>query len=262
MTSLTSRHMPQSKSPQDAFGAQLGKHLNTKISRAAVLALAVAMTGTLIGGSAGTAIAASKATRISIAEAQHKRTSLAPVPSTEAAPSSSPLHVLNGYVSYSQDGYRIDAPASVLAEVPQAELDKLKAYIDAVNSDIKSGKLVMSADGVAESAPSEAPAGNALAVEQEAAHSRGHGYIKSHWYGVEVGLDSWLTNKVEGGTWTASGAGGLAAALGGGRTAGIVAAALATAAGAIQMCQHKDGWTILYWLGAITPVGFVCNPFG
>jgi hypothetical protein len=161
--------------------------LNTKISRATVLALAVVMTGALIGGSAGTAIAASKTARIT-AEADHKTASLAPVPSSEAAPSSSPLHVLNGYASYSQDGYRIDAPASVLAEVPQADLDKFNAYIDAVNSDIKSGNLVMSADGVAETAPSEAPARNALAVEQAAAQSKRHGYIKTHWYGIEVGL--------------------------------------------------------------------------
>ncbi|MFE5039434.1 hypothetical protein [Streptomyces sp. NPDC056683] len=262
MTSLTSRHRPQLKSSKGAFSRQLGIHLNTKVSRAAVLAMAVAMTGALIGGSASAAIAASKATRITTAETRHKRTSLTPVASTDAAPSSSPLHALNGYVSYSQDGYRIDAPASVLAEVPQADLDKLDAYIDAVNSDIKSGNLVMSAEGVAESAPSEAPARNASAVEQAAAQSKGHGYIKSHWYGVEVGLDSWLTNKVEGGAWTGAGLATLASLLGGGRTASLVAAALGTAAGAIQVCQHKDGWTILYWLGSIVPTAFVCNPFG
>ncbi|WP_311697877.1 hypothetical protein [Streptomyces gibsoniae] len=234
--------------------------MKTKISRATVLVLAVAMSGTLIGGSVGTAFAASKVTQVT-AEAQPGRTALTPVPSAEYAPSSSPLHALNGYVSYSQDGYRIDAPASVLADIPQADLEKLNAYIGAVNSDIKSGKLVMSAEGVAETASSEAPARQTLAVAQKAASKR-HGYIKTHWYGVEVGLDSWLTNKVEGGTWVASGAGGLATLMGGGTTAGIVAAALATAAGAIQVCQHKDGWTILYWVGPIGAGGFVCNPFG
>lgn len=220
------------------------------------------MTGALIGGSAGTAIAASKATHFTAAAVQQKQTRLTPVPSSEAAPDSSPLHVLNGYVTYSQDGYRIDAPASVLAKVPQADLDRLNAYIDAVNSDIKSGKLVMSDEGVATTAPSEVSAGNAAAVSGIAAHPKGHGYIKTHWYGVEVGLDSWLTNKVEGGAWTGSGSATLASLLGGGRTAAVVAAALGIAAGAIQVCQHKDGWTILYWIGPIGPGGFVCNPFG
>jgi hypothetical protein len=171
------------------------------------------------------------------------------------------LHVLNGYVTFSQDGYRIDAPASVLSKVPQGDLDKLNAYINAVNDDIKSGKLVMSDEGVATTAPSMAPAGNAVADAGVAARAR-HGYIKSHWYGIEVGLDSWLTNKVEGGAWTGSGVATLASLLGGGRTAGVVAAALGIAAGAIQVCQHKDGWTILYWVGPIGPGGFVCNPFG
>ncbi|MFF4802726.1 hypothetical protein ACFY1U_30665 [Streptomyces sp. NPDC001351] len=260
MTSLTNRHEYGRNRRKAQFGAKLGRHLKTKISRATVLALAVAMTGTLIGGSAGTAIAASKITRVT-ARADHQTASLAPVPSSEVAPASSPLHVLNGYVSYSEAGYQIDAPASVLAEVPKDDLDKFNAYIDAVNSDIKSGNLVMSGDGVAESAPSEALARKALAVEQAAAH-RGHGYIKTHWYGIEVGLDSWLTNKVEGGAWTGAGIATLASYLGGGKTAGIVAAALGIAAGAIQVCQHKDGWTILYFLGPVGPTGFVCNPFG
>ncbi|TQF02847.1 hypothetical protein E6W39_11985 [Kitasatospora acidiphila] len=92
---------------------------------------------------------------------------------------------------------------------------------------------------------------------------RGHdGYIKTHWYGIEVGLDSWLTNKVEGGFWVGAGVAGLAAALGGGPYAAAVAAALGIIAGGIQVCQHRDGWTIIYWLGSIGAGGFVCNPFG
>ncbi|AGS68931.1 hypothetical protein HGI09_49380 [Streptomyces collinus] len=239
----------------------MGEVLNIRISRAAILAMAITMTGALIGGSAGTAAAATNATHFATAAAQYQQTSLTPVPSAEAAPSSSPLHVLNGYVTYSQEGYRIDAPASVLANVPQADLDKLNAYIDAVSDDIKSGKLVMSDEGVATTAPSEGPVGITGSVAGVAAHPK-YGYIKTHWYGIEVGLDSWLTNKVEGGAWTGSGAATLASLLGGGRTAGIVAAALGIAAGAIQVCQHKDGWTILYWVGTIGPGTFVCNPFG
>ncbi|MBD0689010.1 hypothetical protein [Streptomyces sp. CBMA123] len=89
-----------------------------------------------------------------------------------------------------------------------------------------------------------------------------HGYIKTHWYGVEVGLDSWLTNKVEGGFWTGAGISGLVAALGGGPYAGAVAAALGVIAGGIQVCQHQNGWTYIYWVGGIGAGGFVCNPFG
>ncbi|MBD0690869.1 hypothetical protein BG452_32650 [Streptomyces sp. CBMA123] len=182
----------------------------------------------------------------------------------ELAPSSSPLHVLNGYVTFSASGYSLDAPASVLKQVPQAQLEQLRSYLAQVNGNIKSGKLEMSPDGVA--VPTDALLDQ---VRQSTGHPvphstwRGHdGYIKSHWYGIEVGLDSWLTNKVEGGFWVGAGVAGLVAALGGGPYAGAVAAALGVIAGGIQVCQHRDGWTIIYWLGTIGAGGFVCNPFG
>ncbi|MFI9649690.1 hypothetical protein ACIHAA_25785 [Streptomyces sp. NPDC052040] len=137
------------------------------------------------------------------------------------------MSVLNGYVSYSREGCRIDVPASALTKVPQAEVDKLNTYIDAVNDDIRSGTLVMSGDGVAVTASSEEHVPSAFAADEPAVQSAT-----------------------------------LASLLGGGHVAAVVAAALGTAAGAIQVCQHKDGWTILYWLGSIAPYAFVCNPFG
>ncbi|MEU8517918.1 hypothetical protein AB0C76_41135 [Kitasatospora sp. NPDC048722] len=189
------------------------------------------------------------------------------LPSGELAPASSPLHVLNGYVTFSTSGYAIDAPASVLKQVPAAQLAQLRSYVADVNANIKSGKLAMSPEGVAvptdaltdEAGPSTGGTGH---PSPNATWRGRHGYIKTHWYGVEVGLDSWLTNKVEGGFWTGAGISGLVAALGGGPYAGAVAAALGVIAGGIQVCQHQNGWTYIYWVGTIGAGGFVCNPFG
>lgn len=237
--------------------------MNTKLSRVAVLAATIAMTGAIIGGTSGTAAAAPKGLRSAATQTQQSQLAATPVPSAESVPATSPLHALNGHVSFSKDGYSLDAPASILAQVPTADLDNFKTYLAQVNSAVKSGKLVMSADGVATPAgSSSSPRVSANAVEGRAAAATSHGYIKSHWYGLEVGLDSWLTNKVEGGAWTGAGLGGLAVLLGDGPYAGAVAGALAIAAGEIQVCQHQDGWTIIYWLGAISPTAFVCNPFG
>jgi hypothetical protein len=185
-----------------------------------------------------------------------------PIPSQELAPASSPLHVLNSYVSFSEDGYTLNAPASVLEEIPSDLLGQLRDYIAQVNGNIKSGSLAMSPEGVA--LPTAAVLSRAAAMSGHAIpfNTGRHGYIKAHWYGIEVGLDAWLTNKVEGAAWTGSGVSALAALLGGGPYAAPVSGALAVAAGGIQVCQHQDGWTILYWLGAIAPWAYACNPFG
>lgn len=189
------------------------------------------------------------------------------LPAGELAPQSSPLHVLNDYVTFSKSGYSIDAPASVLKKVPAAQLEQLQSFMAQVNANIKSGKLEMSPDGVA--VPSD---GLLESVGQSTGGGqhpipmttwRGHdGYIKTHWYGIEVGLDSWLTNKVEGGFWVGAGVAGLAAALGGGHYAAAVAAALGVIAGGIQVCQHRDGWTIIYWLGTIGAGASSATPSG
>lgn len=189
------------------------------------------------------------------------------LPSGEVAPQSSPLHVLNGYVTFSNSGYSIDAPASVLKQVPATQLAQLRSYVADVNANIRSGKLAMSPEGVA--VPTNVLTDEIGQSTGQTGHPspnatwRGrHGYIKTHWYGVEVGLDSWLTNKVEGGFWTGAGISGLVAALGGGPYAAAVAAALGVIAGGIQVCQHQNGWTYIYWVGGIGAGGFVCNPFG
>ncbi|WP_329123145.1 hypothetical protein [Streptomyces sp. NBC_01465] len=175
------------------------------------------------------------------------------IPPGELAPESSPLHVLNPYVTYSGRGFTIDAPRAVLAQVSKPMLRQLLGYVAQLNDHIRAGHLTMTPAGFATSG---AAAGR-LAADGP------HGYIKSHWYGIEVGLDAWLTNKVEGAAWTGSGVSTLAALLGGGPYAGAVAAALAILAGSVQVCQHQNGWTYLYWVGVPVGVGgVVCNPFG
>jgi hypothetical protein len=239
-----------------------GGKLNIKLARIGALVSAIAITGAIIGGSVDTAVAAPRASSSSVTQEQTSDAPTAPIPVKEFTPAASPLHALNGYVYFSKDGFILKAPKTVLSQVPRANLRSLESYLTHVNSDIKSGKLTMTASGVAIPVTSASRAAGVHADQVTAFASARHGYIKAHWYGIEVGLDSWLTNKVEGGTWTASGASGLAALLGGGQYAGAVAAALAVAAGEIQVCQHRDGWTIIYWLGTISPTAFACNPFG
>lgn len=90
-----------------------------------------------------------------------------------------------------------------------------------------------------------------------------HGYIKAHWYGLEIKLDSYLVGKVIGGTTTAAGiatAIGLATAVTGvGGVAGsVVAAALSLASGMISLCQDESGSVTYY----VTTFGWHgCNPF-
>lgn len=162
----------------------------------------------------------------------------------------SAISPLAAYVTFSSTGYRLNAPESVLQQVPQDQLKAVQSYLADVNAHIAKGDLVMRPDGTATQAG-------------QLRTTSSHGYITVHWWGIEVGLDPWLTNKVEGGAWVGAGVSALAALLGGGPYAGAVAAVLTVAAGAIQVCTHQDGWTYLYWIGALPPAGsFVCNPFG
>ncbi|WP_280726265.1 hypothetical protein [Kitasatospora sp. MAA4] len=242
--------------------------MKSVVRRASLGAVALAAATSMLLTISPAASAATNSQQVQVgAAALHGSGAGDPLPASELAPQSSPLHVLNGYVTFSKSGYAIDAPASVLNKVPAAQLEQLQSFLAQVNGNIKSGKLEMSADGVA--VPTDAllesvgqSTGGGLHPIPMGTWRSHDGYIKTHWYGIEVGLDSWLTNKVEGGFWVGAGVAGLAAALGGGPYAGAAAAALGIIAGGIQVCQHRDGWTIIYWLGTIGAGGFVCNPFG
>ncbi|TXR51548.1 hypothetical protein [Quadrisphaera setariae] len=174
------------------------------------------------------------------------------IPKAERLPSSSPLSALNNYIEFSSTGYRITAPQSVLAKVPSLDLATLQKNIAATNAGISQQKQVMTSSAVAVDAPP--------LFESKVTTSGRHGYIKSHWYGYEIHLDAYLANKVIGGLWTGSGGAALiAVALGGGPAAGTVSVALATGAGAVQLCQASDNSVTIYLVtrGVYT---LLCNP--
>ena len=91
-----------------------------------------------------------------------------------------------------------------------------------------------------------------------------HGYIRAHWWGLEVHVDSWLAGKIQNGTATAS---AIAAGIGlassetavGGIAGGVVAAVLAASAGVQGLCRDEKGEATYYAPIAPQPT-IVCNP--
>ena len=91
-----------------------------------------------------------------------------------------------------------------------------------------------------------------------------HGYIKAHWWGLEIHVDNWLAGKIQNGTATGS---AIAAGVGlassetgvGGIAGGIVSAALAASAGVQGLCRDEKGEATYY--APISPTQtIVCNP--
>ncbi|SFE14635.1 hypothetical protein SAMN04487819_108173 [Actinopolyspora alba] len=154
--------------------------------------------------------------------------------------------VLDPYVIHGGQGAVLDAPEKVLTDIPEEQLHELRTALAKFNT--------------AEHQPSP---------EEARTVARGvwrgeHGYIKHHWYGWELGMDSYLCNKVTGGLITA---GGVATAVGAGTSgpaAGIIAGAFSILIGMVIACEHDNGWSYIYLIGAppFTPGGVVCNPFG
>jgi hypothetical protein len=165
------------------------------------------------------------------------------------------LAPLSPYVTISKGGYGLHAPQNVLRRVDPSALAALRAYQSSVKKYFRSGQLSMSADGVGVVASS----GERI-TPMKTWHGS-HGFIETHWYGIEVGLDAYLVSKVSSGAFLGSGIAGLAALLGGGPYAGAIAAVLAILGAEVQFCQHSSGWSYLYWLGSIVPGAFICNPF-
>lgn len=91
-----------------------------------------------------------------------------------------------------------------------------------------------------------------------------HGYVKAHWWGLEIHVDNWLASKIQNGTATGS---AIAAGVGlassetgvGGVAGGIVSAALAASAGVQGLCRDDKGEATYYAPISPTPT-IVCNP--
>lgn len=78
-----------------------------------------------------------------------------------------------------------------------------------------------------------------------------HGYIKAHWWGLEIHVDNWLAGKIQNGTATSS---AIAAGVGpassetgvDGVAGGIVSAVLAASAGVQSLCRDDKGEATYY----------------
>jgi hypothetical protein len=104
--------------------------------------------------------------------------------------------------------------------------------VDVLNEMVRKGQL-RTTPGLGVSEPGQGP-------------SLMHNAINVRWWGVEVHLDAYWTNKLLGAMWAGAGVATLisilTAALGGsGLIAGIVAAILAIGAGVIQFCSNSNG---------------------
>ena len=153
---------------------------------------------------------------------------------------------LKPYVHATAAGYVMDAPAAVLAKVDPAALASLKAYHSQVAKSAADGSVVL-ANGEFKQASTSL-----------AARPSVHAYYIAHWYALEVGLDSFLRNKISAGLLSASAIG---AYFGGpiGVTIGLV---LSVYTGLVNFCMHADGWSILFYPGGNVTAFPVCNPFG
>lgn len=155
---------------------------------------------------------------------------------------------LDAYVKESDSGISLEAPADILAGLPEEHVNELRVLIAKKN------------EGAWES--SEAEGAQDVTI---AATWRGeHGYLKSHWYGWELGMDGYLAGKVLAGVF---GVAAVCTAIGVSTkhpAAGVIAAAFGLLGAMIMACKHKDGWTYIYLLGMppFTPSTVVCNPFG
>jgi hypothetical protein len=191
------------------------------------LVTGAALSAVVIAGTVTTASAESTV--------QNKPTSQIVVSDTAEDAVPAKLQVLEPYVHLGETGYTIDAPESVLNQVDSTALKNLEAYHAWVNP---------------------------LLAEDEVAaltrHSGPHGYWENHWYGIKVGVDKYLVDKLVGGL----GAAAAAAAIGGGDVGIAVGRILAAGAGIVKACQHDNGWAYIYFLAATPPLGGAyCNPF-
>lgn len=183
---------------------------------------------------------------------QHAVSSASAQPQTPltSTVSSNTIELLSPYVSATRSGYVMDAPTRVLRQVDPGQLAAIRQYHASISRYVKSGDLVYQGNG------SYIPAHDGMATH--ATWRTKHTKVVTHWYGLEVGLDGWLTGKIVGGSITA---GGIAALFGGPYAKGI-GAALAVASGVLTTCQKDSGWVYIYWVGTIPPAGApVCNPF-
>jgi hypothetical protein len=189
-----------------------------------------------------------------------------PIPSSEYAPASSALAVLNRYIQYSSKGYRLNAPVSVVKKVPGESLASLKKYWSQINVAIAAGDLAVDSQGRGHpleiAVSSTRVTAGTTGISPAATYRGPHGYVTTHWYGLEIGMDAYLVSKVSNGFGAIGGVAAFIAAVGGNRVAAIISAAAGTMWAMIPFCAHRNGWAYIYITTLISPPQWVCNPFG
>lgn len=136
----------------------------------------------------------------------------------------------------------------MLATVDPAQLAGLRSYWSSVSHLVDSGQLVRLGDSYV-----------SPGMTTYSTWRGSHGYIKTHCYGLEVGLDGYLRDKISGGLDV----GAIAAAIGGGPWGIAIGTTFGLSASMLLVCEHTNGWSYVYWVGTVPPYGgMVCNPFG
>lgn len=137
-------------------------------------------------------------------------------------------------------------------------MEHLREYQSQINQLIADGAAEVRPDGTI------VPSGSAERQNSKVLREpTGHGYVKAHWYGLEIAFDSWVRNKIN----TTGGVGALVGAIATGPWAVVIEAAAGVIVAEANACAHEDGYTYMYFIGVTAPVtgGIptpVCNPFG
>ncbi|WP_438388751.1 hypothetical protein [Actinopolyspora saharensis] len=172
--------------------------------------------------------------------------------------SSDTLNQVKPYVSVDSNGVTMTVPEEVEKNLPREEMEQLREYQSQINQLIADGAAEVRPDGTI--VPSDsAEGGNSELLRAPT----GHGYVKAHWYGLEVAFDSWVRNKIN----ATGGVGALVGAIATGPWAVVIEAASGVIVAEANACAHEDGYTYMYFIGVTAPVtgGIptpVCNPFG
>ncbi len=151
------------------------------------------------------------------------------------------LAPLAPYVQESAHGYSLAAvPASVVAEVGKSRIDALQKYWGAINPVIATDTTTV-----------RTAAATTATVTPATTYRGPHGYVKTHWWGLEVGLDKYAVDKLTGGGASVA---GICALLG---VPAAVAVVILVAVAILKICQKSSGWSYVYQVLGV----WGCNPF-
>lgn len=171
-------------------------------------------------------------------------------------PDQQTIRTLEQYVGSTADGWVLNAPESVLENLPTDSIGAIHRHISESAQIHREGGFVRSDEPAAQ--PTWILSGE-------------HGNIRDHWWGYEIRMDGYLVGKLKAGLGVFGGGVALAKAIGvtavSGTVGGIVIAAAALIVSEMYLCQDEKGWLTVYlidssWLpGTHPPYVAACNPF-